>query len=101
MARSKALPIRCTRSRTLHCSPVATTAHSATLASKSSAERSSGWTATAVTSRRQPGTCFSSTYTEAEGQQIHFWGPHDRSAYLAALFDAVEPYLAEADHGLE
>jgi hypothetical protein len=37
-------------------------------------------------------------YTEAEGQQIHFWGPHDRTAYLKALAGALDPFLgAEGD----
>ena len=37
-------------------------------------------------------------YTEAEAQQVHFWGPHDRSSYLSALVEVVDPYLTtEAD----
>ncbi len=32
-------------------------------------------------------------YTDAEGQQIHFWSAADRQAYLAAIRDALEPYL--------
>lgn len=36
-------------------------------------------------------------YTESDALQIHFWGPQDREAYLAALFDAVEPYLYPED----
>jgi hypothetical protein len=34
-------------------------------------------------------------YTEAEAQQVHFWGPHDRAAYLSALDEVIEPYLSE------
>jgi hypothetical protein len=32
-------------------------------------------------------------YTEAEGQQIHFWGEHDRVGYLGAMQRRVAPYL--------
>lgn len=32
-------------------------------------------------------------YTDAEGQQIHYWGRHDREGYLAALQEALSPYL--------
>jgi hypothetical protein len=32
-------------------------------------------------------------YTDAEGQQIHFWGRHDREGYLDALREVLEPYL--------
>lgn len=32
-------------------------------------------------------------YTDAEGQQIHFWGEHDRQGYLSAMLDQVAPYL--------
>ena len=32
-------------------------------------------------------------YTGAEGQQIHFWGQHDREGYLKALENILEPYL--------
>lgn len=32
-------------------------------------------------------------YTDAEGQQIHFWGEHDRSGYLAAMLKHISPYL--------
>nr|WP_269811133.1 DUF262 domain-containing protein [Kineosporia rhizophila] len=32
-------------------------------------------------------------YTEAEGQQIHFWGAHDREGYLAALRQQIAGYL--------
>ena len=39
-------------------------------------------------------------YTEAGAQQIHFWSPQDRKAYLDALADSLGPYLiAEADDG--
>jgi len=39
-------------------------------------------------------------YTEAGAQQIHFWSPQDRTAYLDALADSLDPYLiAEADDG--
>jgi hypothetical protein len=34
-------------------------------------------------------------YSDAEGQQLHLWGPGDREAYLAALMDAVTPYLVQ------
>jgi hypothetical protein len=34
-------------------------------------------------------------YSYAEGQQLHLWGPGDREAYLAALMDAVTPYLVD------
>ncbi len=36
-------------------------------------------------------------YTEAEGQQIHFWGEHDREGYLAAMQTHIAPYLLEED----
>lgn len=36
-------------------------------------------------------------YTEAEGQQIHFWGEHDREGYLAAMQKHVAPYLLKED----
>jgi hypothetical protein len=36
-------------------------------------------------------------YTDAEGQQIHFWGQHDRDGYLAAIRQYVGPYLLEED----
>ena len=32
-------------------------------------------------------------YTDAEGQQIHFWGELDREGYLAAMQKHVSPYL--------
>jgi len=36
-------------------------------------------------------------YTGADAQQVHFWGPRDRAAWLAAMFDPAEgllvPYL--------
>lgn len=32
-------------------------------------------------------------YTEAEGQQIHYWGQHDREGYLTAMQQHVGPYL--------
>ncbi|MDR6906419.1 hypothetical protein J2X63_002105 [Agromyces sp. 3263] len=32
-------------------------------------------------------------YTEADDQQIHFWGVQDREAYLRAILAAVAPYL--------
>jgi hypothetical protein len=36
-------------------------------------------------------------YTAADAHQIHFWGPQDREAYMAEIFDKVGPYLmAEA-----
>ncbi len=36
-------------------------------------------------------------YTGAEGQQMHFWGQHDREGYIAALKDVLDPYLLEED----
>jgi hypothetical protein len=36
-------------------------------------------------------------YTEAEGQQIHFWGQHDREGYLSAMQTRIAPYLLEED----
>lgn len=36
-------------------------------------------------------------YTEAKALQIHFWGPQDRSCYLAALADVVGPFLQPED----
>ncbi|MFY1614710.1 DUF262 domain-containing protein [Micromonospora sp. WMMD736] len=36
-------------------------------------------------------------YTEAEGQQIHFWGTHDREGYLAAMTEHIAPYLLKED----
>ena len=39
-------------------------------------------------------------YTQSESLQMHFWGPQDRDAYLAAVLGAVEPYLLpEAEDG--
>lgn len=38
-------------------------------------------------------------YTDSEGQQIHFWGPHDRAAYLEAMRETIGPYLASDDNG--
>lgn len=32
-------------------------------------------------------------YTDADDQQIHFWGLQDREAYLRAIVDAISPYL--------
>ncbi len=32
-------------------------------------------------------------YTDADAQQIHFWGVQDREAYLQAILSAVAPYL--------
>lgn len=34
-------------------------------------------------------------YTATEGQQIHYWGDHDREGYLAAMRSHVSPYLLE------
>jgi len=34
-------------------------------------------------------------YTEAGAQQLHFWGPGDRQAYLKAMLEALDPYLLE------
>ena len=34
-------------------------------------------------------------YTERGAQQIHFWGPSDREAYLDAMLEALQPYLLE------
>jgi hypothetical protein len=36
-------------------------------------------------------------YTDAEGQQIHFWGDHDRSGYLAAIRRYIAPYLLKEE----
>ena len=36
-------------------------------------------------------------YTEAEGQQIHFWGEHDREGYLAAMLNHLDPYLIKEE----
>lgn len=36
-------------------------------------------------------------YTDAEGQQIHFWGDHDRSGYLAAIQRYIAPYLLKEE----
>jgi hypothetical protein len=36
-------------------------------------------------------------YTDAEGQQIHYWGQHDRDGYLAAMRQHVGPYLLDED----
>ncbi|MGJ9402416.1 GmrSD restriction endonuclease domain-containing protein [Arthrobacter sp. KK5.5] len=32
-------------------------------------------------------------YTDADDQQIHFWGVQDREAYLDAILEAIQPYL--------
>ncbi len=32
-------------------------------------------------------------YTDADAQQIHFWGARDQSAYLEAMVEKVRPYL--------
>lgn len=34
-------------------------------------------------------------YTDAEGQQIHYWGQHDRDGYLAAMRQHVGAYLLD------
>jgi hypothetical protein len=36
-------------------------------------------------------------YTDAEGQQIHYWGQHDRDGYHAAMRQHVGPYLLDED----
>lgn len=36
-------------------------------------------------------------YTEAEGQQIHFWGQHDREDYLKNLKEVLGPYLLQEE----
>jgi hypothetical protein len=36
-------------------------------------------------------------YTDAEGQQIHYWGQHDRDGYRAAMLQYVDPYLLDED----
>lgn len=33
-------------------------------------------------------------YTNADDQQIHFWGPQDREGYLGAILEALDPYLS-------
>lgn len=32
-------------------------------------------------------------YTDANAQQVHFWGPQDRAAYMKAMRQALQPYL--------
>lgn len=34
-------------------------------------------------------------YTPSEDNQLHFWGPADRKAYVKALNKVLAPYLAE------
>jgi hypothetical protein len=36
-------------------------------------------------------------YTDSKAQQLHFWGPQDRDAYLDALVTAVGAYLEPED----
>lgn len=36
-------------------------------------------------------------YTDAEGQQVHFWGERDRDGYLAAMHSYIAPYLLNED----
>jgi hypothetical protein len=36
-------------------------------------------------------------YTEAEGQQVHFWGKLDREGYLQAITSTLGPYLEPED----
>lgn len=36
-------------------------------------------------------------YTEARGQQLHFWGPEDRRGYLDAMVSMLRPYLKSDD----
>lgn len=36
-------------------------------------------------------------YTHSESQQLHFWGPQDREAYLAEIKKVVGPYLNTAN----
>ena len=33
--------------------------------------------------------------TTTSAQQIHFWGPRDRTAYLAAMHESLRPYLLD------
>lgn len=40
-------------------------------------------------------------YYTNEHAQLHFWGRKDRDDYLAAILDALRPYLAEDDPGHE
>lgn len=46
-----------------------------------------------------PGTrnVFLKYYTEAGAQQIHFWGPHDRETYMAAMAETLAPYLLASE----
>ena len=32
-------------------------------------------------------------YTDADAQQIHFWGPQDREGYLDAMLELSSAYL--------
>jgi hypothetical protein len=34
-------------------------------------------------------------YTQSKDNQIHFWGPADRVAYINGINDVLEPYLQE------
>jgi hypothetical protein len=36
-------------------------------------------------------------YTDADDQQIHFWGAADRESYLKAILEAVAPYLQTSE----
>ena len=36
-------------------------------------------------------------YTDAAGQQNHFWGAVDRQCYLAAIIESLRPYLRDGD----
>lgn len=36
-------------------------------------------------------------YTEAESQQIHFWGAADRDGYLNSMLEILRPYLLDED----
>ena len=36
---------------------------------------------------------FMKYYSDTGGQNLHIWGPRDRDAYVAALFDLLDPYL--------
>jgi Protein of unknown function (DUF1524) len=39
-------------------------------------------------------------YTAAEGQQVQFWGPHDRQGYVDAMIRIIKPYLVPEDDTL-
>ncbi|MCP4384032.1 MAG: DUF262 domain-containing protein [Hyphomicrobiales bacterium] len=38
-------------------------------------------------------------YTGADAQQVHFWSPQDRDAYMEEILELVQPYLTEEPAG--